>query len=40
MDECCRNCAHFDEEYLFCWRYGFHAPKEGKCSSYILKKET
>ena len=39
MDECCRNCAHFDEEYLFSWRYGFYALKDGKCSSYVPKKE-
>ena len=34
MDECCMTCEKFDEEWLYCWRYGTHAPKDGKCDEY------
>ena len=34
MSECCANCEKFDKEYLYCWRYGNHAPLNGKCDKY------
>lgn len=39
MDECCMTCKKFDEEWLYCWRYGTHAPKDGKCDQYQPKEK-
>ena len=37
--ECCANCMKFDEEYLYCWQYGNHAPLNGKCDEYKPKDD-
>jgi len=38
MVECCMTCAKFDEEWEYCWRFGNHAPKDGKCDEYQPKE--
>jgi hypothetical protein len=38
MVECCMTCAKFDEEWEYCWRFGNHAPKDGKCDEYKPKE--
>ena len=34
MDKVCANCACYEEEWEYCFRYGNHAPKDGHCESF------
>lgn len=30
----CENCACYEEEFEYCFRFGNHAPKDGCCDEY------
>ena len=34
MEKVCVNCAWYEEEWEYCFKYGNHAPKDGWCQSF------
>jgi hypothetical protein len=37
--KCCDNCANYEKEWEYCFRYGNHAPKDESCDRWKEKVE-